>query len=54
VCGHQTVKSLLAQKGGAAHKAEVDWELGAWAEYALGLLSKADELDADQKEVFGW
>ncbi|KAJ7891616.1 hypothetical protein B0H14DRAFT_3428403 [Mycena olivaceomarginata] len=51
--GHQTVQSLLAQKGGAAHKAEVDGELGARAEYVLGLLSKADELDADRKEVFG-
>jgi hypothetical protein len=54
VYGHQTVQSLLAQKGGAACKAEVDGELGAQAEYALGLLSKADELDADRKEVFGW
>ncbi|KAJ7745408.1 hypothetical protein B0H14DRAFT_2406733 [Mycena olivaceomarginata] len=52
--GHQTVQSLLAQKGGVARKAEVDGELGTRAEYALGSLSKADELDADCKEVFSW
>ncbi|KAJ7676100.1 hypothetical protein B0H14DRAFT_3537003 [Mycena olivaceomarginata] len=48
--GHQSVKSLLAQKGGAAKKAEIDGEAGARAEWALGLLSKADELDADRAE----
>ncbi|KAJ7838501.1 hypothetical protein B0H14DRAFT_3459337 [Mycena olivaceomarginata] len=52
--GHQTVQSLLAEKGGAARKAEIDGDPGERAEYALGLLSKADELDADRKEVFGW
>jgi hypothetical protein len=51
--GQQSVKSLLAQKGGAAKKAEVDGEAGSRAEWALGLLSKADELDADRTEVFG-
>ncbi|KAJ7343938.1 hypothetical protein DFH08DRAFT_701743, partial [Mycena albidolilacea] len=50
--GQQSVKSLLAQKGGAAKKAEIDGEAGSRAEWALGLLSKADELDADRKEVF--
>ncbi|KAJ7308736.1 hypothetical protein DFH08DRAFT_823764 [Mycena albidolilacea] len=52
--GHQTVQSLLAEKGGAARKAEIDGDPGKRAEYALGLLLKADELDADCKEVFGW
>ncbi|KAF7349657.1 hypothetical protein MSAN_01692200 [Mycena sanguinolenta] len=51
--GQQSAQSLLAQSGGAARKREIDGEDGVRAAWALGLLSKADDLDADRQEVFG-
>jgi hypothetical protein len=51
--GFRGAKSLLATKGGAAKKREFDGEPGARAEWAVGLLSKADELAADRLAVFG-
>jgi hypothetical protein len=52
--GYQSSKSLLAQKGGASQKQVFEREPGVRAEWALGLLSKADELEADRKDVFGF
>ncbi|KAJ6576203.1 hypothetical protein B0H10DRAFT_2103398, partial [Mycena sp. CBHHK59/15] len=43
--GYQSAKSLLATTGGAAKKRAFDGEPGAQAEWAIGLLSKADELE---------
>ncbi|KAF8172210.1 hypothetical protein K438DRAFT_1981658 [Mycena galopus ATCC 62051] len=51
--GNQSAQSLLAQVGGAAQKKEVDGEPGARATFALGLLSKVDEVDADREAIFG-
>ncbi|KAJ7858959.1 hypothetical protein B0H14DRAFT_2351431, partial [Mycena olivaceomarginata] len=48
--GYQSSKSLLAQKGGRV----AETGPGVRAEWALGLLSKADELEADRKDVFGF
>ncbi|KAF8209552.1 hypothetical protein K438DRAFT_1753895 [Mycena galopus ATCC 62051] len=53
VYGNQSIKTLLAQVGGAARKEEIDGEPGARATFALGLLSKADEVDADREAIFG-
>ncbi|KAJ6503842.1 hypothetical protein C8R45DRAFT_1185853 [Mycena sanguinolenta] len=49
--GHQSVKSLLAQPEGATQK--LDGKEGACMAWALGLLSKPEELDADRQAVFG-
>ncbi|KAJ7027145.1 hypothetical protein C8F04DRAFT_882825, partial [Mycena alexandri] len=46
--GCQSAKLLLAKPGGAALKAKFDGEPGARAAWALGLLSEADELEADR------
>ncbi|KAF8127737.1 hypothetical protein K438DRAFT_1646042 [Mycena galopus ATCC 62051] len=51
--GYQSAESLLAQPGGAARKEEVDGAPGERATFALGLLSKADEVEADREAVFG-
>ncbi|KAF7364444.1 hypothetical protein MSAN_01105500 [Mycena sanguinolenta] len=51
--GHQSADSLLSQPGGAARKAAIDGDPGARAAWAVGLLSKAAELDADRQAVFG-
>ncbi|KAF8210690.1 hypothetical protein K438DRAFT_1808031 [Mycena galopus ATCC 62051] len=51
--GYQSTSSLLAEAGGEARKQEIDGAPGERATFALGLLSKADELDADREEVFG-
>ncbi|KAF8178863.1 hypothetical protein K438DRAFT_1680740 [Mycena galopus ATCC 62051] len=51
--GYQSTSSLLAEAGGEARKQEIDGAPGEHATFALGLLSKADELDADREEVFG-
>ncbi|KAJ6466505.1 hypothetical protein DFH09DRAFT_939184, partial [Mycena vulgaris] len=51
--GYQSAKSLLAQPGGAEKKKLFDGEPGARAAGAVGLLSKADELQADREAVFG-
>ncbi|KAJ6546146.1 hypothetical protein B0H10DRAFT_2131825 [Mycena sp. CBHHK59/15] len=50
--GYQSAKSLLATTGGAANKRAFDGEPGAQAEWAIGLLSKADELEGDREAVF--
>lgn len=50
--GFQSVKSLLAQKGGAKRRAEIDGPPGARWKKALGLFSKASELAADRVAVF--
>ncbi|KAJ7810679.1 hypothetical protein B0H14DRAFT_2378928, partial [Mycena olivaceomarginata] len=50
--GFQSAESLLAKPGGAAHKLEVDGKPGERAAWALGLLSKADEVERDRREVF--
>ncbi|KAF8191904.1 hypothetical protein K438DRAFT_1590627 [Mycena galopus ATCC 62051] len=51
--GYQSVKSVLAQAGGAAQKKVIDGEPGERAALGLGLLSTADGLAADREEVFG-
>ncbi|KAJ7044258.1 hypothetical protein C8F04DRAFT_942252, partial [Mycena alexandri] len=51
--GYQTAKSLLAQVDGEAKKQLLDGEPGERAAWAIGLLSKADELEADRRAVFG-
>ncbi|KAJ6515211.1 hypothetical protein C8R45DRAFT_811467, partial [Mycena sanguinolenta] len=51
--GHQSAQSLLAQPDRAARKRAVDGEEGEHVAFALGLLSKADELDADRQAIFG-
>ncbi|KAJ6448773.1 hypothetical protein C8R45DRAFT_850155, partial [Mycena sanguinolenta] len=51
--GYQSTQSLLAQPGGAALKRAIDEEEGERVAWALGLLSKAAELDADRQAVFG-
>ncbi|KAF8214692.1 hypothetical protein K438DRAFT_1801958 [Mycena galopus ATCC 62051] len=50
---YQSANSLLAKAGGAACKQEIDGTPGERATFALGLLSKADELEANREEVFG-
>ncbi|KAJ7241519.1 hypothetical protein B0H12DRAFT_1024123, partial [Mycena haematopus] len=47
--GYQPVRSLLAQPGGAAKKLKVDAARATWA---MGLLSKADELERDRAAAF--
>ncbi|KAJ6578475.1 hypothetical protein B0H19DRAFT_930781, partial [Mycena capillaripes] len=51
--GYQTAKSLLATPGGAEKKQAIDGEPGSRAAWALGLLSKIDELEEDRQAVFG-
>jgi hypothetical protein len=50
--GYQTAKDILASPDGAAKKAELDGSLGERAEWATGLLSKADEVEDDFNTVF--
>ncbi|KAJ7602953.1 hypothetical protein DFH06DRAFT_1022896, partial [Mycena polygramma] len=51
--GHQSTKSLLASPGGAEKKRSFDGEPGVRAAWAISLLSKIDELQADREAVFG-
>jgi hypothetical protein len=51
--GYMSSKSLLAMKGGLEKKREFDGEPGMRAGWAISLLSKADELEADRQAVFG-
>ncbi|KAF8136882.1 hypothetical protein K438DRAFT_1881670 [Mycena galopus ATCC 62051] len=51
--GYQSAASLLAEPGGTACKEKIDGAPGEHVEFALGLLSKAEELQADRQEVFG-
>ncbi|KAJ7921491.1 hypothetical protein B0H13DRAFT_1604535 [Mycena leptocephala] len=51
--GYRGSKALLSEVGGAAKKHLLDGEPGERAAWAVGLLSKADELDADRQAVFG-
>jgi hypothetical protein len=51
--GHQTAKSLMATPQGRAAKATIDGAAGSCWEWALGLFSKYDDVDADRKDVFG-
>ncbi|KAJ6484285.1 hypothetical protein DFH09DRAFT_949375 [Mycena vulgaris] len=51
--GFQTAKSLLATAGGADLVASFDGEPGARWEWALGLFSKPDELEADRRAALG-
>jgi hypothetical protein len=51
--GYQSGESLLSQPDGAQQKQEIDGEPGARATWAMGLLSKADELEQDREDVFG-
>ncbi|KAF8130506.1 hypothetical protein K438DRAFT_1643685, partial [Mycena galopus ATCC 62051] len=51
--GYKSTKTLLAQPGGAALQASIDGEPGARAALGFGLLSHADELEADRAAVFG-
>ncbi|KAJ7813554.1 hypothetical protein B0H13DRAFT_2684419 [Mycena leptocephala] len=53
VLAHHGSKALLSEVGGAAKKLLLDGEPGQRAAWAMGLLSKADELDADRRAVFG-
>ncbi|KAJ7443364.1 hypothetical protein FB451DRAFT_1056965, partial [Mycena latifolia] len=50
--GYQSAKSLLSKPGGAALKQAFDGEPGARWEWALGLFSKHDELEADRAAIF--
>jgi hypothetical protein len=51
--GYQSTESLLSQPDGARQKQEIDGAPGARAAWAMGLLSKADELEQDREDVFG-
>ncbi|KAJ7017670.1 hypothetical protein C8F04DRAFT_1214960 [Mycena alexandri] len=51
--GYQSAKTLSATKEGRAVKAAFDGKPGARWEWAMGLFSKVDELDADRVTVFG-
>jgi hypothetical protein len=51
--GYQSTESLLSQPDGARQKREIDGAPGARAAWAMGLLSKADELEQDREDVFG-
>jgi hypothetical protein len=51
--GYKGSKALLSEVGGAAKKLLLDGEPGQRAAWAMGLLSKADKLDADRRAVFG-
>ncbi|KAJ6536257.1 hypothetical protein B0H19DRAFT_1317914 [Mycena capillaripes] len=51
--GYQGIKDLLATEGGAEKKCALDGEPGARAAWAIGLLSKIDELEMDRVAVFG-
>ncbi|KAJ6487387.1 hypothetical protein C8R47DRAFT_979140 [Mycena vitilis] len=51
--GYRSGATMMATAEGAAKKREIDGEPGERAAWALGLLSKADELKADRAEVFG-
>ncbi|KAJ6461286.1 hypothetical protein C8R47DRAFT_981470, partial [Mycena vitilis] len=51
--GYQSTKSLLAMPGGVEKKRQFDGEPGARAAWAISLLSKIDELQADREAVFG-
>ncbi|KAJ7034871.1 hypothetical protein C8F04DRAFT_955856 [Mycena alexandri] len=50
---YQSAKALAATEEGRRVKAAADGEPGARWEWAMGLFSKVDELDADRAEVFG-
>jgi hypothetical protein len=50
--GYQTAKDILASPDGTVKKAELDGSLGERAEWATGLLSKADEVEDDFNTVF--
>jgi hypothetical protein len=50
--GYQSGESLLSQPDGAQQKQEIDGEPGAWATWVMGLLSKADKLEQDRKDMF--
>ncbi|KAJ6517930.1 hypothetical protein C8R47DRAFT_959887 [Mycena vitilis] len=51
--GYQTTAALMATAEGAARKRNIDGDPGERAAWALGLLSKADELQADRAAIFG-
>ncbi|KAJ7790385.1 hypothetical protein B0H14DRAFT_2626042 [Mycena olivaceomarginata] len=51
--GYQSTESLLSQPDGAQQKREIDGVPGVRAAWAIGLLSKADELEQDREDVFG-
>ncbi|KAJ7083946.1 hypothetical protein B0H15DRAFT_784520, partial [Mycena belliarum] len=50
--GFQSLKSLLAQKGGGELRASFDGEPGSRWKWALHLFSTVDQLDADRADVF--
>ncbi|KAJ7076282.1 hypothetical protein B0H15DRAFT_955806 [Mycena belliarum] len=50
--GFQSLKSLLAQKGGSELRASFDGEPGSRWKWALDLFSKVDQLGADRADVF--
>ncbi|KAJ7159045.1 hypothetical protein C8R43DRAFT_882134 [Mycena crocata] len=51
--GFQSLKALLATEGGKKLKEEIDGPPGARWRSAMGLFSKADELEEDRAAVFG-
>jgi hypothetical protein len=50
---YQSTESLLSEPDRARQKREIDGAPGARAAWAMGLLSKADELEQDREDVFG-